>query len=206
MPSFFEFARDQYTTLPLPQAPTGIKDATYIVTGANSGLGLECSKHLCRMGVGRIILAVRSVDKGEAALATIRNETGRKDLGEVWELDLTSMDSVESFAKRLNNLDRVDALIANAGVVAGNFQKIEGIELSLQVNVLSTMLLAFRALPKLQESAQKLGIQPHLVIVTSNSALESNMKSRLEKLQGDVFDSLSTQEGFKTMLQYVPST
>lgn len=63
------------------------------------------------------------------------------------------------------------------------------------------MLLACRALPKLQESARRFGIQPRLVIVTSNSALEDDMKRSVEKLQGDVFDALSTQQGFNTLVQ-----
>ncbi|KAF5014669.1 hypothetical protein F66182_14267, partial [Fusarium sp. NRRL 66182] len=117
MPSFLAFVRDQYTHLPIPDPPANIKEATYIVTGANTGLGYECTKHLFRLGAKRIIMAVRTPSKGEAALATIQNETGRKDTGEVWELDLTSLDSVEAFAQRVDKLDRLDAIIENAGLV-----------------------------------------------------------------------------------------
>ncbi len=171
------------------------------MTGANTGLGFECVKHLFRMGAGRIILAVRSCEKGEAALAAIRSETGIHDVGEAWELDLASFDSVEAFAKRLSMLDRLDALIANAGVVTTRFQTVEGMEMSLLVNVVSTMLLGFRALPKLQESARKFGIQPHLTVVSSRTAFGSNMKQAMDKLQGDVFDVLSTEKGFNTFVQ-----
>lgn len=201
MPRIFGFIRDQYTSLPVPQPPASITDATYIVTGANSGLGLECTKHLFRMGAQRIIMAVRSQSKGEAALAAIRNETGRHDVGEIWELDLTSLDSVEAFAQRVSMLDRLDALIANAGVIMSKFQTVEGMELSLFVNVVSTMLLAFRALPKLQESARKLGLQTHLVIVSSNTAFESAMEHNVGSLQGDMFDALSVEKSFKTLVQ-----
>lgn len=176
MPGFIEFVRDQYTNLPVPEPPANIKDAAYIVTGANTGLGYECTKHLFRMGTKRIILAVRTLSKGEVALATIRSETGRKDVGEVWELDLTSLDSVEAFAQRVNKLDRLDAIIENAGVVMTKFQLVEGIEMSVLVNVVSTMLLAFRVLPKLQESAGRFGIQTHLVIVSSNTSFQDNVK------------------------------
>jgi retinol dehydrogenase 12 len=201
MPRIFGFIRDQHTNLPVPQPPAIIADATYIVTGGNSGLGLECAKHLFRMGAKRIIMAVRSRSKGESALAAIRSETGRQDVGEVWELDLTSLDSVEACAQRISMLDRLDALIANAGVVMSSFQMVEGMELSLLVNVVSTMLLAFRALPKLQESARKLGVQTHVVIVTSNSAFESDMEHNVGSLQGDVFDALSKEKSFKTLVQ-----
>ena len=201
MSDLLKFIRNQYTSLPVPEAPENIADATYVVTGANSGLGFECVKHLFRMGAGRVILAVRSREKGEAALATIRRETSVNDLGEVWELDLTSFDSVEAFAKRLSMLNRLDALIANAGVVMTQFQEVQGMELSLVVNVVSTMLLSLRALPKLQASARDFGTHPRLVIVSSNAALESNMKRVIEKLQGDVFDALSTEKGFDTFVQ-----
>jgi NAD(P)-dependent dehydrogenase (short-subunit alcohol dehydrogenase family) len=201
MPGFIEFVRNQYTDLPVPEPPANIKDATYIVTGANTGLGYECTKHLFRMSAKRIILAVRTPSKGEAALAKIRSETGRKDVGEVWELDLTSLDSVETFAKRVNKLDRVDALIANAGVVMTKFQLVENIESSVLVNVVSTMLLAFRVLPKLQELASNLGIQTHLVIVSSNTAFQPDMKDHLEQLPGDIFDALSIKKSFKPFVQ-----
>lgn len=201
MSGFLSSVRTQYTTLLLPQPPTNIADGTYVVTGANTGLGFECTKHLFQMGAGSIILGVRSREKGEAALAAIRSETGRQEVGEVWELDLTSLDSVEVFSRRLSKLNRLDALIANAGVVMAQFQAAEGIELSLLVNVVSTMLLALRTLPKLQESAHRFGIQPRLVIVTSDSALKDNIKLSVEKLQGDVFDALSTQNGFNTLVQ-----
>lgn len=202
MPSFLSFVRDQYTHLPIPEPPANIKDATYIVTGANTGLGYECTKHLFRLGAKRIIMAVRTPSKGEAALATIRSETGRKDVGEVWELDLTSLDSVEAFAQRVNKLDRLDAIIENAGLVMTKFELVEGIEHSLLVNVVSTMLLAFRVLPKLEESAGRLGIQTHLVIVSSNTAFQSDMENHLEKLQGDIFDALSMdKKSFKLFVQ-----
>ncbi|PVI05999.1 putative short-chain dehydrogenase [Periconia macrospinosa] len=202
MPGFLSFVRDQYATLELPRPSTNISDATYIVTGANTGLGYECAKHLFQMGAGRIIIAVRSRAKGEAALATIRRETGRQSVGEVWDLDLSSLDSVEEFSKRIQQLDRLDALIENAGVAMGKFQTLEGMEMSLYINVLSTMLLALRALPKLQESAHKFGIRPNLVIVSSNTALDDNIRLSADQIDGDVFDTLSTAKVFDVMTQY----
>jgi NAD(P)-dependent dehydrogenase (short-subunit alcohol dehydrogenase family) len=153
------------------------------------------------MGAKRIILGVRSLEKGEAALSTLRNDTGRQDVGEVWPLDLLSLDSVEAFAKRMSTLDRLDGLIANAGVVMTQFQIIEGIESSLLVNVVSTLLLGLRALPKLQDSAHKLGTKPHLVFVLSRTALERKVELNLEQLQGDMFDALGKEEDFKPLLQ-----
>lgn len=197
MPRIAGFVRDQYTNLPVPQPPADIADATYIVTGANSGLGFECAKHLVGMGAKRVVMAVRSRSKGEAALSAIRSRTGRRDAGEVWELDLASPDSVEAFARRTGELDRLDALIANAGVAMSDFELVEGVETTVMVNVVCTMLLAFRALPKLRESARRLGAPTRLVIVSSNTALEPEMESKVGSLRGDVFDALSVEKSFK---------
>ena len=195
------FVRDQYTTLPVPQPPADIANATYIVTGANTGLGLECATHLVRMGAKRTILAVRSRSKGSAALSAIRAATGRPDAGEVWDLDLASPGSVEAFAARVSALDRLDGLIANAGVAMSEFRLVEGVETSVMVNVVSTMLLAFRTLPKLRESARRLGGPTHLVIVSSNTALEPEMEQSVGALRGDVFDALSMEKDFKPFVQ-----
>ncbi|KAJ4357694.1 uncharacterized protein N0V89_002270 [Didymosphaeria variabile] len=204
MPGAISLIRDQYTTLHLPTPPPNITDSCYIVTGANTGLGYECTKHLLLMGVRRIILAVRTPSKGEAALATLRRETGRSAAGEVWELDLTSLDSVEAFSKRLANLDRLDALICNAGVIMSQYRAVEGHETTLQVNVVATMLLAFRAMPKLQESAKKVGIQPRLTIVSSDQAFSDNVKLCVEKIagEGNVFEVLSEEQNFDAIATY----
>ncbi|KAK3934276.1 short chain dehydrogenase/ reductase [Diplogelasinospora grovesii] len=208
---FFDFIHDQREKLPLATSlvpsTVNIKDGTYIVTGANTGLGLECARHLVSLGAGRVILAVRSVSKGEAALADIRKTTARRTAGEVWELDLSSFASVDAFIARLNTLDRIDGLINNASVAMPNHTFAQGadVETSIFVNVVTTMLLTVRAVPKLQESAQKFNMTPHLVIVSSNAGIGNDMKGRVERCQGDVFAAVSKPEGFTAFSQY-PTT
>jgi len=153
MVDLLDFISTQWAKLPIVPTPSSVTGGTYIVTGANTGLGFECAKHFVSLGATRVILAVRSMERGNTALATIRRETGRNDVGEVWELDLTSLDSVEAFAKRLDKLERVDALIENASIALDTLGFANGVETSLMVNVVGTMLLAVRAVPKLQESA-----------------------------------------------------
>lgn len=189
MPSLLSSAH----TLPLVPTPATVSGCTYIVTGANTGLGYECAKHLIALGAARVILAVRSLPRGEDALSRIHAQVGRSDNGEVWELDLASFASIEAFAERVAALERVDALIENAAVATGNFALAEGYEESLMVNVVGTMLLAVRVLPKLQESAKKFGTMPHLVVVSSRAAFV--LKGLLEHLEGDIFQALSKDEG-----------
>ncbi|RSL96103.1 hypothetical protein CEP52_011673 [Fusarium oligoseptatum] len=190
--TFWNFVRAQWTHLPLVPTETTVTGGTYIVTGANTGLGFECAKTLAKLGAKTVILGVRSIEKGNTAVAAIAKETGREGVCQVWHLDLASLDSVEEFAEKVKTLDRIDALVQNASVALADYTLSEGVETTLTVNVLSTMLLAIRAMPKLQESARTFSINPHLVIVSSLTGFQC--EGVLEKHNGDLFDALSTKE------------
>ncbi|KAH8901080.1 putative short-chain dehydrogenase [Thozetella sp. PMI_491] len=194
MLGFLSFVASQWKRLPVTQPPADVKDRTYVITGANTGLGYECAKHLINFGTGRVILAVRTVSKGEAALNQIRKDTGRTGAGEVWQLDLESFDSVEQFAKRLETLDRLDVLVENAGIARIRYFEIEGVESTLMINVLSTILLALRALPKLRETAVKFGTKSNLAIVASNTALYPDVAGMFDGVHGNLFETLSRPE------------
>ena len=67
-----------------PDYPTAdFSGKTIIVTGSNVGLGKEAVKHFVRLRAKKIIIAVRSVAKGEAAKAEIEAESGRTCIIEV---------------------------------------------------------------------------------------------------------------------------
>jgi NAD(P)-dependent dehydrogenase (short-subunit alcohol dehydrogenase family) len=89
---------------------------TFIVTGANSGIGFEAARQLAAHG-GRVVLAVRSEAKGQGAVARIR--AAQPDAAvEVRALDLADLDSVRAFAAAiLTDKIAVDVLINNAGVM-----------------------------------------------------------------------------------------
>lgn len=89
----------------------------FVVTGANSGLGLATTRALAHRG-GHVILAVRDREKGRRAAAKITAEQPGASL-EVRRLDLADLDSVHAFARQLR-LDhtRLDVLINNAGLMA----------------------------------------------------------------------------------------
>lgn len=138
------------------------------VTGSSSGLGLEAARHFARLKARKVILAVRSVAKGEVAKASIEASSGCKPgVVEVWNLDLTSYDSVKAFANEVEKLPRVDAIIENAGIQTQVFKLAENHERTITTNVVSTFLLALLLLPKLRKSAVKFNITPVLNIVTS---------------------------------------
>lgn len=187
--TFSDMVRTQYTTLPIVPTPQDCNGKTYIVTGANTGLGFECAKHLVRLSAVKVILGVRSLSKGETARSKIEAATGRKGVAEVWHLDLTSYESVQNFAKKVRGLDRVDAVIENASVALDKWTYAEGLETTLTVNVVSTFLLAALILQKLQESSKKFGNKPYLVVVGSGAGF--SQKGVLEKIDGDIFDGLN---------------
>ena len=153
-----------------PPIPTrSFAGETVIVTGSNTGLGLEAARHIARLDATLLILAVRSTSKGEAARASIlASHPESKTRIEVWPLDMASYESVQAFAARCErDLDRLDAVLENAGVGTRTFSTAEDNELTLTVNVVSTFLLALLLLPRLRQTATQHNTVPRLSIVAS---------------------------------------
>jgi NAD(P)-dependent dehydrogenase (short-subunit alcohol dehydrogenase family) len=148
-----------FVTLPVPRGGSELAQQVFIVTGSNTGLGFEASRHLSRLGVGRLIMAVRTPAKGEAARKKILASTGRPEASiEVWPLDMDVYDSVKAFANRATaELPRIDGVLANAGIMTTNFSLSEGIEKTLNVNVISTFLLYALLLPAMRASGKTTG-------------------------------------------------
>ncbi|KAH0343627.1 NAD(P)-binding protein, partial [Aureobasidium melanogenum] len=168
------------------------KGQVYIVTGANVGLGFEASRHLVRLGADKVILACRNLEKGEAAAKNIEESTKRIGVAEVWSLDLSSFESVKEFAKKVDTLPRIDAIIENAGMSTEKFKLFEGNESTITVNVISTFLLALLVLPALKRSSQKHNIQPRLTIVASEVHHWTDLP---ERKKGDsILDTLANPE------------
>jgi len=89
---------------------------TFIVTGANSGLGFATTRELARHGA-HVIMAVRNATKGEEALRTLRAEQPDASL-ELRPLDLADLDSIHAFATGIiANRVPVEVLINNAGIM-----------------------------------------------------------------------------------------
>lgn len=87
-----------------------------VVTGASAGLGIETARELAAAGA-TVVLAVRSIERGEAAIEDIRSTAPDAKL-RLQQLDLASLDSVHLAAQALHeDFDRIDLLINNAGVM-----------------------------------------------------------------------------------------
>ena len=158
--------RSQFARLPYPDY--SFSGQTIIVTGANIGLGFEAANHFVRLGAEKVILAVRSLDKGEQAKTQIEERTGKRNVVDVWQLDLSSYESVRSFVKKAESLQRIDVLLENAGMATGTWKIAEGSEMTITVNVYGTFLLALLMFPLLQRSGRRHNVLPRLTIVSSD--------------------------------------
>lgn len=188
--SFLHFLWGQWIFTP-PYPTESFKGQTIIVTGANTGLGKEACRHFVRLGAEKVIIACRRVSAGEEAKADIEKTTQRTGVLEVWDLDLASHDSIKAFAKRAQQLPRLDCLLENAGLAGSAWQTIDGVERCIAINVISTMLLGILLLPKLKETATKYNVRPNLTIVTSEVHAHTECPER--KIPGKLFDNLNVE-------------
>lgn len=91
-----------------------ISGKTYIVTGANSGVGLETARQLVKQG-GHVVMACRNTESGEDET---RSFDGLKGSYEVMKIDLADLQSVRDFVEAFKKKhDKLDGLICNAGMV-----------------------------------------------------------------------------------------
>ncbi|KAF4632335.1 hypothetical protein G7Y89_g5794 [Cudoniella acicularis] len=187
--SFFQLLKNQWTPLPYPEASFDGK--TIIVTGANIGLGLEAARHFTRLGAAKVILACRSIAKGEAAVHSIEESTGRKGVCEVWQVDLGNYDSVKEFCSRAAGLQRLDVVCENAGVASGTYSQSEGTENTIAVNVIGTFLMALNLLPVLRRSGKKFGVLPRLAITSSEVHQWAKFVERHEE---SIFEALKKND------------
>ena len=123
---------------------------TFVVTGANSGLGKEAAARLAGAGA-HVVLAVRTVAKGQAARDEITRRHPDASL-DVRALDLADLGSVRAFVAGLERDGvRPNVLVNNAGVMAvpSRMTTVDGFELQWGTNVLGPFALTNLLLPTL---------------------------------------------------------
>ncbi|KAL9118901.1 MAG: hypothetical protein Q9187_004546 [Circinaria calcarea] len=185
---------EQYKKLPILTNESTCSGKTYIVTGSNSGLGLETARHLVEFSASCVVLAVRNLKAGETAKLEIEKSTGRKGVIQIMHLDMASSASIQSFVKKASTeLDRIDGFVANAGIMIDAWSITEGMETSMTVNVINTLFLGALMMPKLSESGRKFGIHPTLVFIVS--VLGYTVKGEIDKSrEGSIFDGFNDQK------------
>jgi NAD(P)-dependent dehydrogenase (short-subunit alcohol dehydrogenase family) len=165
---------------------------TVIITGANSGIGLETAVGLARAGATTVITA-RDRARGEAAVTDIRARTGHDDVHLVL-FDLGSLASVrDGAAEILSRWDRIDVLVNNAGVVLSDRRETgDGVEMTFAVNHLGPFLLTELLLDRIKQSA------PARIVNVASTAHQGARK-------GLDFDDLQSTRAYGGMQVYSKS-
>jgi NAD(P)-dependent dehydrogenase (short-subunit alcohol dehydrogenase family) len=158
-----------------------------VITGANSGIGLEAAKVLVQNGA-EVILAVRNEQKGLIAKETIVKENPKGSVL-VMGLNLADLSSVREFAQNYRSrFDSLHILINNAGVMVPPYQKTkDGFELQFGTNHLGHFALTGLLLPLIRRT-------PNSRVVTLSSI--AHRKATI------FFDNLDGSKGYKAMKFY----
>lgn len=159
------------------------REKVAIVTGANSGIGLEAATFLAKDG-GTVILACRNSERGLEAQTTIGKNS------RFLELDLGSIASITAFSKTIHDdFSKIDLLINNAGVMHPPFTRtVDGFELTFGVNYLGHYMLTLQLLDLIQDVEYA-----RIVNLTSIAA---NRPKVLD------FENLNAEEGYKKHTAY----
>lgn len=193
------FFKNQFRAKPVwPPKETHLDGKVGVVTGANQGLGLEASDLLLSFRLSRLIIAARSVAKGQAAAGNLRAKYPSATI-DVFELDMSSYESIRAFVAKVNQLDRLDIAILNAGVRKTKFELVPGTghEETIQINYLSTALLCILLLPILKsKSAEGPG---RITIVGSGLAFASKFRNRTAS---SLLPSFDDPESFDVLDRY----
>ncbi|MBO9874388.1 MULTISPECIES: oxidoreductase [Xanthomonas] len=162
---------------------------TFIVTGANTGIGFEIARALATRRA-RVLLACRDERKAQAAMNRIRAETSGANLAFL-PLDLADLTSVRNAAALAGKEPRIDALINNAGVQGTKLKRTrQGVEMTFGVNHLGCFAFTALMLPKLAETSGSR-------IVVTSSGLHKDAKI--------AWDDLNAETSYKWMPRYAAS-
>ena len=113
---------------------------TFLVTGANTGIGKETVRGLAARGA-RVVIAGRSEERTRAAISEITGETGNADL-DFLPLDLGDLASVRAAAETfLASGEPLDVLVNNAGLAGRRGMTASGFELAFGTNHVGPFLL-----------------------------------------------------------------
>jgi NAD(P)-dependent dehydrogenase (short-subunit alcohol dehydrogenase family) len=156
-----------------------LKDQVVIVTGANSGCGLETARQLSQQGA-TVILACRNEQRGKEAAQKVNGVF-------LACMDLSSLDSIRSFVQVFQEqYNRLDVLVNNAGVMACPYQKTQdNFEWQLGCNHLGHFLLTSLLTPLLLQTAQTTGKPSRMVCLSSCAAAQSILVRETPKIDFD---------------------
>ncbi len=164
-----------------------LSSKTAIVTGANSGIGLETTRELARRGA-RVILACRSAERGGTAIEDVKASVPNARV-ELAALDLSSLESVRAFASAMNaQLSQLDILINNAGIMMVPYGKTkDGFELQLGTNHLGPFALTVQLIE---------------LLLRAPAGRITSVSSTMHKLGRIDFDDLQSEKSYDKSRAY----
>ena len=174
-----------------PRALPSQAGKTFLVTGANAGLGYFTSEQLAAAGA-RVVLACRNPHKADSALAALRDRVPGAAVSTI-TLDVADLDSVRGASESLLQFPRLDGLILNAGIVHPPRDRRvspDGNELVLATNYLGHFALTAQVLPAL--------------LRTPGSRVVS-LGSMISRLKDSALDDLQLETGYDAWKAYAQS-
>ena len=163
-----------------------------IVTGANSGCGLETTRQLYKQGA-TVILACRNEQKAKTALEDVSTSCPDSKGKLVYlHLDLSDLSSVRTFEKEFTSqFNRLDVLVNNAGIMACPYGKTkDGFEMQFGCNHLAHFLLFQLMAPILIQTAEETG-KPSRFVSLSSCAASAMIGTGYAAID---FDDLNSEE------------
>ncbi len=162
---------------------------TFFITGGNAGIGFEAANILVKQHA-RVLIGCRSRQKAEAAITEIKLQTPNADISFI-ELDLSDIESIKRAAQAVNNEDRLDVLINNAGIMVPPLEyTVQGLESQLGVNHIGPFVLTVLLMDKLMAT-------PNARVVNTTS---------LAKRYGKIdFEDLNAEHGYDANSRYSQS-
>jgi len=168
---------------------------TILITGANSGLGLEATKVLSSKGA-HVVMAVRNLKSGNEAISFIKKENANAKL-DLMQLDLSDFASIHKFSEEFHQkYKQLDVLINNAGVMFPAKRELtkQKFEVQFGTNHLGHFLLT--------------GLLLDLLKSTPNSriAIQSSGQHKAKMGKPDIhFDDLNFDKGYNKFIAYAQS-